>query len=46
MAGILVLWMMVVDVVVDVQWLFALDEYHSRHLLVSKEQLWNVNISG
>lgn len=44
-AVIPVLWMYVVDVVVvvvDVQSLFALDEYHCQHLLVPKEQLWNV----
>lgn len=44
MAVIPVLWMYVVNVVVvvDVQSLFALDEYHCQHLLVPKEQLWNV----
>lgn len=43
-AVIPVLWMYVVNVVVvvDVQSLFALDEYHCQHLLVPKEQLWNV----
>lgn len=43
-AVIPVLWMYVVNVVVvvDVQSLFALDEYHCQHLLVPEEQLWNV----
>lgn len=42
MAVIPVLWMYVVDVVVvvvDVQSLFASDEYRCQHLLVPKEQL-------